>query len=1191
MRIVIDLQGAQTSGSRGRGIGRYSLSLALAMIKNRGDHEIFIVISDSYPKTIDPIRELFKDFLPAENLFVWHSIDNVDYLNPNNSWRRQAAELAFESFLVSLAPDIILVSSMFEGLGDNAITTVNGLEKTALTAVILYDLIPLINKEIYLSNPPVAAWYGDKIQKLKRSDILLSISESSRLEGINYLGFSSENVVNISTAADSHFTIKNITQEVASDVRNRYGLTKPFVMYTGGIDHRKNIEGLIRAFALLPKKLRLEHQLAVVCSINEEWRTILGELTKKTGLAAEDVIFTGYIPEDDLVVLYHICQVFVFPSWHEGFGLPALEAMSCGAPVIGANTSSLPEVIGRDDALFDPRDDLAISKKIEHVLTDDLYRAALIAHGHEQSKKFAWEKIGLSAIQAFENLLQVKSAKKSVPVAEKKRLKLAYISPLPPERSGISDYSAELLPALCEHYEIDVIVAQKTVSDDWVNGHCTVRDVDWFLAHSQEYERVLFHFGNSHFHMHMFNLLSQVPGVVVLHDFFLSGAVYSEEAYGLRVHAWSEAIYHSHGYPALTDRFSNDDVNYGMTAYPCNREVLETSRSIIVHSNYSRVLAEKWYGAGYAKEWSTIPLLRVSAPPVNKVDAKRALGLSEDVFLVCSFGFMHPTKLNHRLLTAWINSSLSKNQKCQLVFVGQNHEGDYGRNLLAAIEKSGYKNRINITGWTDNKRYYQYLDAADVGVQLRTTSRGETSAAVLDCMNYGLATIVNANGSMAELPKDAVWMLADEFDDKELVEALENVLEDSKLKNQLSAYGKSHVHQQHAPAKCASLYAEAIERAYANEDNLLAKISALESPPTDSEEWLKIADIIARNSHNSFARQILVDVTSIMGGDPANSGYYPGVKGLADFIINPPEGFRVEPVYANTACGGYMYAKKFSLRLLGCPEDVLDDSQVVISSGDIYFGVAPMPKAVAKSDVYFKHLKAHGVKVYFFISDALEIFNIDNEDLYSENLYEWLNEVGCADGLVTTTDVLEKLTVLLDVFCPSREQPLPVSSIILKERQPRLENGSKWTVTRDIIETVLNNQWNTHWKSDGVIRIWGADKRLHTQNGIRSGQSILSSKKPGFLVYGPYIPLSSGNYVVRIKGSINSGKIGGAHIDAAVNGGQLILGASTEWILAENDYIISLPVSLMKSCQDLEVRVWVDSESEFKISMLEISRV
>jgi len=1190
MRIVIDLQGAQTASSRGRGIGRYSMSLTLGLIKNRGIHEVIVVLSDNYPATLAPIRETLWGLLPPENIQVWRSQTGVTHQDPAHVWKRKATELAFESFLLGLKPDFILITSLFEGASEDAITTVKGLKKTALTAVVLYDLIELVNRDIYLNSPPTALWYDDKIDKLMRADLLLAISESSRSEGIEYLSFPGDRVVNISTAADAHFAIKDISPQAADSVRNLYGLTKPFVMYTGGMDHRKNIEGLIRAFALLPEALRLQHQLGIVCAINDEWRNTLRDLALKSGLAKEDVVFTGFIPEEDLVTMYHLCKVFVFPSWHEGFGLPALEAMSCGAPVIVANTSSLPEVIGREDALFNPRDDNSIARKIEHVLTDASYRDELVAHGIKQAEKFDWNHVGVNAIRALEQAQKKQDTHDAVIPISKKRMKLAFVSPLPPERSGISDYSAELLPALSKYYDIDVVIAQDTVSDAWIMAHCIIRDVPSFIAHAHEYDRVLYHFGNSHFHMHMLSLLSQVPGVVVLHDFYYSGCVISAELSGVCPHAWSEATYHSHGYSALADRFKSGGVNHEAPHYPCNLEVLENARSVIVHSKYAHALADKWYGAGYSSEWSTVPHLSAPSPHSGREAARRALGLTEDVFLVCSFGFIHSTKLNHRLLSAWMKSNLSLNEKCLLVFVGHNYDGVYGRELHSLIQKCGSKDRVQITGWTETNSYHNYLAAADIGVQLRSSSRGEVSAAVLDCMNYGLATIVNANGSMAELPKDAVWMLTDEFVDAELVDALQSVYTDGVLKSRLSTRGASYIHEFRAPAICASFYADAIERAYANDDNLIEEIAALELTPPAPEQWLKLANVITGNRYLPVARQLLIDVSAIAGSDSVNAGYYPGMNGLADLLVNPPAGFRVEPVYASFEAGGYVYARKFSLRLLDCPKEALEDTRVEVGPDDIYFGLAPMPKAIAESAAYFQYFRSHGVKVYFFMSEALEILDsVEDGNFNVETCHSLLKEVGSADGIVATTEALDKLVQLLDMFSQDRKQQLPIASIALHEKQlkgPRSERTS----ARELVDTVLGMRWNTSWSADGVIRMWANDKRLYTQVGIRSGRDILSNGQQGFLVYGPYMPLASGCYLVRVKGSISQGEIGGARIDAVADKAQLMLGVSEDWTAAEDGgYLVSLPIVLEKPCSDFEVRIWVSARSLFKISMLEIT--
>ena len=645
MRIVIDLQGAQTSGSRLRGIGRYSLSLTKAIVRNREKHELFIVLNGLFPETIESIRSEFADLLPQQNILVWCSLEAVYMQDEANSLRRKSAEIMREAFLSDLNPDVIMVTSLFEGLGDNAITSV-GLLHRIPTAVILYDLIPLIYRLPYLENVVVEQWYEEKLGHLRRTDLLLAISASSRQEAINHLGFPIEQVVNVGAAADPQFRQREIPTGSSVDIRKRLGLTKPFVMYTGGIDHRKNIDGLIAAFALLPEDLRMSHQLAIVCKVDEATRAALIQHARKLHLSTDAIVLTGYIPEDDLIALYHLCTVFVFPSWHEGFGLPALEAMACGAPVIASNTSSLPEVVGWEDALFDPFDITSIASKLTQVLIDSDFRGKLIAHGLQQAGRFSWDESARRAIAALEDLHARKIQPTAIFSRNFTRPKLAYVSPLPPEKSGISDYSAELLPELSRFYDIEIITDQEAIQPAWLRGLFPIRSTTWLSRNTRRYDRVLYHFGNSHFHHHMFELLAVVPGVVVLHDFFLSGIVHWLDHTGRRPGYWTQSLYYSHGYAALEQYIKLDNPESVIWEYPCNREVLDDALGIIVHSGYSRRLAKKWYGEDIADDWAVIPLLRTPAQGSNRQQARQALELPDDAFVVCSFGVLGPTKLN-----------------------------------------------------------------------------------------------------------------------------------------------------------------------------------------------------------------------------------------------------------------------------------------------------------------------------------------------------------------------------------------------------------------------------------------------------------------------------------------------------------------------------------------------------------------
>jgi len=328
-----------------------------------------------------------------------------------------------------------------------------------------------------------------------------------------------------------------------------------------------------------------------------------------------------------------------------------------------------------------------------------------------------------------------------------------------------------LLPALRDHYDITLVADQSNDALPSRLADLPLQSTTWFAQHADGFDRILYQVGNSPFHSHMLDLMRRHPGVLVLHDFFVSSMLEADEREQRRPRVWSDALYHAHGYPALALRYGEDDgsgtkgVIAAKDRFPCNLSLLQDAAGIIVHSAHSARLAGKWYGAQASADWACIPHLRVAKPIEDRAAMRRAarkqLGLPLECFLVCSFGFIAPTKLTHRLFDAWLQSALHASRECELVLVGENHGGAYGTQLAKRIDESGAGERIRIAGWTEMHEYELYLQAADISVQLRCLSRGETSGAVLDCMNHALPTIVNAHGSMEDLPEDATWKLAD----------------------------------------------------------------------------------------------------------------------------------------------------------------------------------------------------------------------------------------------------------------------------------------------------------------------------------------------------------------------------------------------------------------------------------------------
>lgn len=405
MRIAIDLQGVQ-SETRYRGIGRYSLSLSRAIAENSGEHEIIIVLSGLFPDSIVPLKSVFKDILPEENVKVWNAPGPVYEYEIANIWRRRTAELLREAFFESIDPDVLFISSFMEGFAENTVTSIGRFSTDVTTVVTLYDLIPLVNPGEYLMKSKLFRdHYMRKIEDLKKADGFLAISEYSAIEGIKELGLEKSRVVNVSSACDDVFQkfVKGV-----SNILNKFEITKPFVMYSGGADSRKNLKNLMSAYSKLPEHLKNSHQVVIVGKLKNAQSKYLKLTAISLGLDADDVVFTGYVSDSDLVELYNRCKLFVFPSWHEGFGLPALEAINCGAPVIGSNTSSLPEVIGTPDALFDPYDPDDISDKMQRALTDAHFRKTLTDMQSEYAKNFDWNVSAKRALSFFEKITEGK---------------------------------------------------------------------------------------------------------------------------------------------------------------------------------------------------------------------------------------------------------------------------------------------------------------------------------------------------------------------------------------------------------------------------------------------------------------------------------------------------------------------------------------------------------------------------------------------------------------------------------------------------------------------------------------------------------------------------------------------------------------------------------------------------------------
>ncbi|MCL4545688.1 MAG: glycosyltransferase family 4 protein [Chloroflexi bacterium] len=235
----------------------------------------------------------------------------------------------------------------------------------------------------------------------RAADLILADSEATRADVINLLGEPASKVHTLLSGVDSQFRPQ--TASVIEELRHRYQLTRPFILSVGTLQPRKNYARLIEAFSHLPDDLR--HGLDLAIAGRPGWLyQDLNEQIRRWGVDGQ-VRFLTNVGDLDLPALYSAATIFVSLSLYEGFGLPSLEAMACGTPVVVSRVSSLPEVVGSAGILVDPLDVPAITESLQHILTDGQLREQLAAAGVLRAQEFTWERSAHNLLAHYRRLV------------------------------------------------------------------------------------------------------------------------------------------------------------------------------------------------------------------------------------------------------------------------------------------------------------------------------------------------------------------------------------------------------------------------------------------------------------------------------------------------------------------------------------------------------------------------------------------------------------------------------------------------------------------------------------------------------------------------------------------------------------------------------------------------------------------
>jgi glycosyltransferase involved in cell wall biosynthesis len=270
--------------------------------------------------------------------------------------------------------------------------------------ITIHDLVPYIYPETTPGKQFNFFW--KTILKLikNRADAIIAVSNHTKMDCIKYLGIPEEKIRVIYEATDEIFKpVKNDKEETQKYLENKYGIKFPFILSVGTVEEKKNIPNVIKAFYRL-KKAGNNHKLVIVGKLGWKYDEVFKTINDLDLM--KNVILTGYVPDEDLVKLYNTADIFVYPSIYEGFGLPPLEAMACGCPVITSNTSSLPEVVGDAGVLIDPLDSKSIADEMHNILTNNEFKNELRKKSLERAKLFSWRETAKETWKVYEEILK-----------------------------------------------------------------------------------------------------------------------------------------------------------------------------------------------------------------------------------------------------------------------------------------------------------------------------------------------------------------------------------------------------------------------------------------------------------------------------------------------------------------------------------------------------------------------------------------------------------------------------------------------------------------------------------------------------------------------------------------------------------------------------------------------------------------
>ncbi len=551
-----------------------------------------------------------------------------------------------------------------------------------------------------------------------------------------------------------------------------------------GEDQRKNTDTLLTGYALLDVRERQGMPL-LVCGLDPDHSRVLPE-----GAHA-----LPHLPDAALGMLQRDCIATIHPALDAGFGLPVLDALAAGRPALVSDIPVLAELVPDAEARFDPRSPRSIAEVLKR-LGDEGFVERQRATAAARAAPHSWSAVARRTIESHEAALARRPARRAG------RARLAVITPLPPDRSGVATHERRRLAALAALADVDVLaertdgpppdsvdVAGLRVLDAAQVGPATA---------IEGYDVPVLHMlGNSHYHVAAWRHVMKHGGDVLLHDVRLVGLYGALLRDGvLDAASFERSVLRCEGARLPRDAATgtpiipsyDECVAAGLLL--CG-EVVDRARLVLVHTDAARglVLAER---PGRAADVRVVPHGMLLAPPATSPRAAHE---------VASFGYLKDADR----LAAMFSQLIRADPRIRGAMVGAAAVPGDEQRLRSQFERLGIASAVEVTGWVDERTWRRRLSSATVAVQVRQGWNGEASGSVIECLASGVPTIVDDVAAHEGVPHDAVVRVPQGLDPEALAEIVADLLADEARRDALATAGLAFARERSMPRAAAAL--------------------------------------------------------------------------------------------------------------------------------------------------------------------------------------------------------------------------------------------------------------------------------------------------------------------------------------------------------------------------------------------------